>query len=524
MPVTGAIAGNDESGNARVYFGDTGVTDTTTDNYKFKAGYELNDWSTLLNVAYEDRNSGSFSPNSYVRDSMGNTVWSGDVIQDGQEFSIPANRLSVSEFERQSLSLGLRLKGKLTDSIMLESSINQFDIVNDENRASAVNPADPAYTPAGQIADFDNSGWQTAEVKLVFDAPGAGDFRLVTGARHEEYKLNTNVYNSDNYMAGSKDELTGSSGGETGITAFYVQANQDIGNHWDTSLGGRFESWKSRSGYYADDDTVTPELDIQHLPARSKDKFSPKFSLGYKPVSEWTLRYSWARAYRFPIVEELFSQYQAYNAVSVANPELKPENGLHHNLLLERSLDQGYLRLNFFAEKIQDVIESQATILPGGVSVRTFIPVDEVKTRGVELILNAENLIVENLDIRFNIVYTNAEIVKNNADPGIEGNIFPRMPKWRGNLLATYHIFDRWDIGGSVQYASDGYGKLDNTDNEDKVFNAQDGYTRIGLKTSYRLNEHTGIAFGVDNLSNEIAYVAHPWPGRTFYMNVSCDL
>src|SRR5690606_17180787 len=107
------------------------------------------------------------------------------------------------------------------------------------------------------------------------------------------------------------------------------------------------------------------------VPGRKESQFSPKFSLSYQPANDWLLRYSFARAYRFPIVEELFSQYSAFNAVSEANPALRPESGMHHNLMLQQQLAVGDWQLNLFAESIEDVIESQSTILPGG-SIRTF--------------------------------------------------------------------------------------------------------------------------------------------------------
>ncbi len=268
---------------------------------------------------------------------------------------------------------------------------------------------------------------------------------------------------------------------------------------------------------------MTPWLDLVKLPSRSEEKFSPKFSLGFRPDDLWAFRYSIAKAYRFPIVEELFSQFQAFNAVSEANPGLQPEEGLHHNFMIERAIDQGYVRLNLFLENIKDVIESQATILPGGSSIRTFVPVDEVRTRGAEFIVNAADFLLPKLDVRFNMAWTDAEIVDNAPDPVIVGNVFPRMPKWRGNLLATYHMTDRWDIGGSLQYASDSYGRLDNSDKADQVFGGQDRYLFLGLKTSFRWDKHLAFGLGMDNVTDETAYVAHPWPARTLYFNVSYD-
>lgn len=521
--VTGAIAGNDERSNPQLYFGDTGVADTTTNNYKFKLGHDFGNWSTLLNVAYEDREGISDSANSYLRDSAGNAAYSGQFIQDGRRFSVPGSRLSSSWLERRSLSTGLRVRGQLTDSIELEANLNHFAVTRDETISSGTHPDDPAHTPNGQIIDFGDTGWNAAEVKLYFDDLGFDGLSLVTGARHEAYELNMDVLRSSNYRTGSKDGFVGRSGGESELNSVFAQLNWVINPRWDMAFGVRYEEFRSRDGYYDRDDPATPQFDLVAVPGREENKVSPKFSVGYLPNNDWSIRYSLGKAYRFPIVEELFSQYAAYNAISVANPGLNPEDGLHHNLMFQRDLQAGYLRVNFFSETIEDVIESQSTVLDGGTSLRTFLPVDKIRTEGIEFIANGNDMLVEKLDIRFNVVYTDSEIVKNRPDPRIEGNVYPRMPDWRANLLATYRLTDNWDVGANLQYASDSFGRTDNMDREDNVYSAQDGFTRIGLKTTYRMTNGIALGLGIDNLTDEVAYVAHPWPGRTFYANFSYD-
>lgn len=522
--VSGGIRGLDSQSNERLYFGDTGVVDTTTDNLKFKLGYELERFSALLNVAFEDRHSNTDQPNSYLTDASGSNVWGGVIEQDGELYSVPAQRLNVGNADRESLSVGLRLRGDLTDKIAIEANLSQFDILEDISRSSAVNPAHPDYSPAGQVSDYDDTGWRTFDLKLSVNDLAIEGLDLVTGARYEAYELNYSVYDSDDYAAGRKDRYASASGGKTSIAAVFAQFNWQLNDAWDMGLGVRYEDWQSEDGYYSDDDADTPAFDLVSVPGNGMSEFSPKFSLGYRPAPAWQLRYSLGRAYRFAIVEELFSQYEAYNAISEANPQLQPEDGLHQNLMIQRDLDTGYLRLNIYQDDIEDVIESQSTILPGGSSIRTFIPVDEVRTRGVEFIANASSLFVDQLDVRFNLAYTDSEILANAADPSIVGNQFPRMPRWRANLLATYHLTDRWDMGGSVQYASNSYGRLDNTDDASNVYGAQDDYTRLGLKTSYRVSDEFKVGLGIDNLTNDIAYVAHPWPGRTVYLNFSYDL
>jgi len=518
--VTGGILANNSVGNTRMFYGDTGVVETTTDNYKIKLGYDFDNWSALLNLAYEDRNSDNIG-NSYVVDSLGNTIWSGTVDQAGDVFTINGSRIGASEKERNSLNTGLRLRGDLSDSTQMEVNVSSFDVSKDETRTSSLNPNDPLYTGSGKVTDFGDTGWQTAEAKWTIDDVGTDGLTVIAGVRHEAYKLNINVYDTNSFASGSKDVLRDSSGGESSIAAAFTQLNWELDQRWDTSFGLRYESWKSDNGYYDQDSSSV--TDLVYTPSRSEEEISPKFSLGHKPANDWIVRYSLAKAYRFPIVEELYSQYEAYATQSLANPDLNPEDGLHHNIMIEHGLADGYLRVNLYTENIKDVIESQ-TDTTGPVDVRTFVPVDEVKTSGIEFIANVKKVLFKDLDIRFNVSYTDSEIIKNAADPSIVGNRFPRMPEWRSNLLATYHISPVWNLSGSLQYASDSYGRLDNTDEEDNVYGAQDSYTRLGMKTTYHLNTKSSVSFGIDNITDEVAYVAHPWPGRTIYATASFDM
>ena len=528
--VTGLVKNIDAIPNAdgtpveRYYFGDTGVVDNLTDNYKFKLGYDFGNWSSLLNIAFEDRHSAT-SPTSYLRDSNNQKVWAGNITEDGVALNIPAARLAENTLERQSVSVGIRLRGELNESTTLEANINQFTIARDDSSTGSANSAYSNFDNTGEISSYDDTGWQTADIKLTFEDLGVEGLNLVSGVRYEAFELNQNIYRSNDIQNVHQTELNATSGGKTHLGAAFLQFNWDINSSWDVSLGARYESFKSRDGYYSDDNVNTEHLDLIPTPNTASRELSPKFALGYHANDQITVRYSLARAYRFPIVEELFSQYKAYNTISEANPELKPENGLHHNLMLDYALETGYVRVNFFGETIKNSIESQAeTISTGpnaGQSVRTFVPIDEMQTKGIEFIANQHDSLIDRLDIRFNLTWTDSEIVKNAADTKLEGKTYPRMPEWRSNILITYHYTPAWDISTNLQYASNSFGRNDNTDTIKNVYGAQDDYTRIGLKTTYKFSKQLVLGLGIDNLTNQIAYVAHPWPGRTAYLTLN---
>jgi iron complex outermembrane recepter protein len=519
LAVSGSLAATDEYGDPVRYFGNTGQLDSRTEQLKLKLGYELpGTWFALLNMGFEARNVVGDSLHSYLRDAGGRTVWSGDVVDGGIAFHVPGSSFSVSDQDRRTLLLGGRIQGMLSDDWHLEVSLSYFDILEDESRGSLLNPADPAFTAAGTVRDFDEAGWETAEVKLQNDnLAGRPDLSLVTGYRYEHYSLGVTNYASDDYAAGLRTSLSNASGGESLIQAAFAQLGWTVSPAWDVAVGGRFESWQSADGFFDNRGERENHVD------RSESRFSPKLSIGFRPNSQWQLRLSSAMAFRFPIVEELFQNERRTNGTSIANADLEPEDGLHHNLMIERVLDGGYVRVNLFTETIRDVIFNQTGIVDNR-AVTTFLPIDEVVTDGAELIYNQSNLLHGKLSVRCNATHLDSRITRNSPNPALEGNVFPRMPEWRAHLLVNYRIGDRWDFGGGIRYSGDSFGDLDNADTADRVFGAHDAYTRVNLKTGYQVNDMLRLNLGIDNVTDEITYVHHPWPGRTMSLELSLDL
>ena len=517
--VTGSLPWTDEYGAPARTYGNTGPLDSRTEQFKLKLGYELQGgWFALLNAGFEGRDVARDSVQNYLRDASGLPVWNGAVAQDGVAFNVRGRDFNLSDQHRETLLLGARMQGRLSDAWHLEASLSIFDILEDQTRASLLNPADPEFTAAGTVRDFDEAGWETAEVKLQNDElMGRSDLSLVTGYRYEHYALGVTNYNSADFEAGLRTSLNNASGGESRIHAAFGQIGWQVGSHWDVTAGGRFESWESQDGFFNNRGSLDEHID------RSESRFSPKLSIGYRPSDNWGLRWSSAQAYRFPIVEELFQNERRTNGTSIANASLEPEDGLHHNLMIERRLPGGDLRLNLFTETIDDVIFNQTSLVDNR-AVTTFLPIDEVVTDGVELIYNQSSLFDRRLLLRFNTTYLDSEITENSANRALEGNTFPRMPEWRAHLLVNFRVNDRWDLGGGLRYSSDTFGDLDNSDTADEVFGAHDAFTQLNLKTSYRLNAMLRLEAGVENLTDEVTYVHHPWPGRTTFFDVVFDL
>jgi len=514
--VTGAIKDSDSVGAPAIYYGDTGTSEVTTDLTKLKLGYEFGDWVARFTMAYEDRDSNNDSPNNYLQDAGGNPFWDGAATYNGDSFSVRGSHFAVSEQNRETLLLGFGLEGAPTGSDWLvDANFSYFDVLDDMTLSSNRNPADPAFDGSGRVNEYDDTGWVTLDLKTrTHRFMDRDDMNFSTGYHYNHYSLNINSHNSDDYAAAVKTSQRSSTGGDTMMHAVFAQWGWDFAPLWDVALGARYEQWRSKDGHYYN----YTSNDLQDHADRKETGTSPKFSLGFKPNSVWNYRYSLARAYRFPIVEELYRNEFTTQGTTIADADLKPEKGIHQNFMIERQIPQGFMRVNLFHEIIKDVIFNQRIVSP---SVSTFLPIDEVTTRGIEFIVQQDRVFDTNTDVRFNVNYVDSEITKHSANTSVEGNRFPRMPKWRSNLLLTHQVNERWDASAGVRYASDSFGRLDNADDVDEVMGGQDSYLFLDLKTSYKITKDAKLSFGIDNVTNDIAFVHHPWPQRTYHLEAA---
>lgn len=513
--VTGGINDTDAVGDSAMYYGNSGKEEVLTNLTKLKFGYEFGNWQSRLTIAYEDRDRETDSQENYLLDSSGNPIWNGDVIFNGELYTINGRNFAISEQNRETILIGAGLEGDIGESgWQLSTDISYFDVLEDETLSSNRNPDDPAFDGSGRVSEFDDTGWKTFDIKARTNHfLHRKNMRFVSGYHFDHYSLNIHSYNSADYAKGVKTSQRSSTGGETKLHAVFGQWGWDFIPQWDLALGARYEHWRSEGGYYYKSGDP-----FQNHASRTETGFSPKFSLGFRPDKNWQYRYSLAKAYRFPIVEELYKNVSGTTNSFIADEDLKPEQGIHNNLMAERQINSGFIRGNLFYEVIQDVIFNQTIPDPVAGTVTTMLPIDEVTTAGAEFIIQQDSVFGSNVDARFNINYVDSRVTKHNANPDMEGNVFPRMPKWRTNLLLTYHINDPWNASVGARYASDSYGRLDNTDDVDNVFGGQDSYLFIDLKTTYKITKAGKLSFGIDNVTDETAFVYHPWPQRTVYI------
>ncbi|MBA2658293.1 MAG: TonB-dependent receptor [Nitrosospira sp.] len=541
-PVTGGIRTPDTRGTPSVIYGDTGPEKVNTNLFKLKLGYDLTpELQAIFTAAYEDRTRNGNNVRNYLNNTSGQPFWGGaappccatdgNASLDGTRFDVIRSGFGGNQDKRETLNLGLQLRGALNPNWHIDTTISHFDVLKDTRATAFFNQSDPANTGAGQIQDFKKFNWLNYDLKLSTPALlGNEKISLLGGYHYDQYNLSFRQYSLIDYPSLTRGALQANrnNDGQTSTHAIFLQSAYRFSPGWDVTVGARQEWWAAAKG------VVGGTAGSTSVPDREISALSPKVSLGYEPGA-WKYRYSFGRAHRFPVIAELFQSIGTPTQILTANAQLRPENGVHHNFMIEYGLPKGYVRVNVFRDDIKDAIQQvlQAT---GIQTQSSFQNIDQTSTTGVELIFDQRRLLGSKFDFMFNGTWMNAKVDKGPfisfTDPtGTPGNFDLtgkqriRLPHWRANFFATYNATEAWDISFSGRYTSDSFNDLDNRDRVNNVFGAQSDFFFMDFKTSYRHKFQNGmksrVSFGITNLNNDKAFVFHPYPQRTYLVEAA---
>ena len=523
--VSGAVRSVNNVNVPSIIYGDTGAERARTDLVKAKVGFEVSPlWTTRVSLAFEKRIGEDLRPANYLTDAGGRPVWgdgdsaTNDASFDGVSFNVDNAQFGISSRDRESLFGAWELNGTLDNNWRVEATVSRFSMLKDLSAESSFNPADPLDEGSGAITEFADSGWTTLDVKLRDpDFAGTEALSFVSGYHLSRQRIVLNQFSSSNYAARTRDVVSNASGGATAIQAAFAQLGWRPHPDWEITAGGRQEYWRSRDGFAdsASLSLVEPDRDVS--------TFSPKLSLGWEPATRFRVQYSIARAYRFPLPEELFDNEIRTFATVLGDAKLEPEKGLHHNLSMQHGIGAGHVEVNLFRDEVRDTIFTQFQFV-GGRGIFSFLPIDTVRTAGLEFVVDQRRLFGGRLDLQVNGTLLDSEIVTHTLQPSVEGNRFPRLPRFRLGLFGIYHVTPFWQGSLGVRYSSNQFNDLTNADTATDVFGAIDGYAFLDAKLTRWLPGGGRLSFGVDNITNEEAYVHHPWPKRTFFAEVAVDV
>ena len=511
-PVTGVYQDISEKNKSRIIFGATNIDKSEQINTKFKATY---DFTHQIKASYTiglwDID-GKTDVQTYLKDANGNPIYSGDVSFNGAKYTLPA--MSPAKSDALHIMQALDLKSNTKGFFDWQFTLSDYDYQKDLNGSSKITSGNPYLNRTGVVNDLSGTGW------TVFEARGTlrpQKHTLDFGYHIDAYQLRSTTTNSADWSAISKGSFNASSRGNTQTQAVYVQDKWQFNPQWALTLGARQEFWHASDGSNQSGAVVANYQD------KSANKFSPKISLSFEPQPAWGFRAAFGQAFRFPTVTELYQQLANGANILVNNPDLKPEEVLSAELTAERRFANGLVRVSAFNEHKYDALLSQTNIAPAGTSTSYVQNVDHIRTYGLEMATEWQDLIVSGLDIHANATWTDAKVLLDSAAPSNNGHIAPRIPKQLYKAVATYHVNNNFTLSVGARFSGRQYINLDNSDVNPDTYKAASQFFLMDVKANYKFADRWMASVGVDNLTNYKAYVSHPLPQRTLYAQIKFD-
>jgi iron complex outermembrane receptor protein len=515
LPVTGAVAGIDQTGKRWYFAGPNGsaIEDDTQQQIKFKLGYDFSPtlYGEMLYTHWH--NDGRRSGATLLHDAAGNSVSSGLVLINGVKYSIPAGSFSPQNVEENHDMVGLKLATRNKSGWNASVVTTFYDIGTDLTRTATTNPPAANAGGAGTLADNGGTGWETIDVQSTYTPTNDEAHALAFGFHSNRYNLDSLTSNTANWLNGGAGPKLSGFYGKTSLQALFAQDTWKFSPQWRATLGMRYEHWKAFDGRRETATTRVPYTE------RSKSAWSPKASVSYRDQSDWLFKLSLGKGVRFPTVAELFQGSVAGTAIVNNDPSLKPELAYSKELSAEKDIVvrhvAGNVRVSLFEDDVRDTIYSQTniTVFPNVTNIQN---IDRVRTRGIEVSTVWHDVGIRGVALTANAAWAHGEILTDANNPKLIGKTWVRVPRVRANALASYTPNDRWTGSLGVRHSGRQYNNLDNSDINPGAFGGTSNYTVWDAKLAYLVAKDIEASFGIDNLNDAHYYVYHPYPGRTF--------
>jgi len=516
-PVTGAIPDRNPRNQDWLILGSTTQFHTLQEHGKAKLSY---DFSPTLRASYTLgvwNNDADRASDSYLRDPAGTPVYSGSINFGGRSYTVTPADFAPSQGDLTHLMHGLSVKSHGRGKFDWEIAASAYDYTDDISRSPTV--ALPAATlgGAGRITDQGGTGWRALALRGTWRPQGVEGAHLVDiGLQLDMNELQTLVSNTANWIDGPATSRFSAFAGKTRLDSVYAQDSWHFADDWRATLGARVEHWRAYDG------SIANATAILAFGERSETNVSPKAAIAWQLTPAWVLKASVGRAVRMPTVSELYQGSISVDVIVNNDPDLKPEKSWTGELTAERELGNGLLRTTYFHEDTRDALYSQTnvTVIPNVTNIQN---VDHVRTRGVELAWQANDVFTNGFDLNASVTYAHSRTVENTNFPASVGKWQPRVPDWRANALANYRFGDRWSASLGGRYSGTQYNTLDNSDTNAFSFTGTSSFLVFDARVRCRFGQRWIASVGVDNIGNEEYWAFHPYTQRTIAAELSAD-
>jgi iron complex outermembrane receptor protein len=470
--------------------------------------------SYLASLFHQDDDSGI---DSWLRNPSGAVVYAGNSNINGYNYNIAASTFSnqIYNTQQSQLAQGVILASDPSDTFAWELVATRYDYLNDKQRVPTAALPGAFSGGAGTLNRMNGTGWYTLDANGVWR--GFADHELSFGLHRDAETFAQARNNLTDWIAGGIGSVVNAAKGRTTTNAVWLQDIWTLLPDLKLAAGLRYEDWRASAG---SNFSASPALNVSQ-PRISASTLSPKATLAWQISDSWKMTGSWGIAYRMPTVTELYQAITTGTVLTVPNPNLKPERASSYELAAERRTGNSLIRLSLFEEDIGNALLSQsAPLLPGSPSLFSFVQnVDRTRARGVEFLIDQYDAFVPGLELMGSLTAVDARITADSAFGAAVDKFLPQVPKLKANAMATYRL-DDWAFTLGARYSDRSFGTIDNSDPISQTYQGFAGYFVVDARVRYNIDENWNLSVGVDNLNNDKYFLFHPFPQRTFVMQV----
>lgn len=513
---TGGIRAANKFGDPANVLGATGLLHSRMANGKAKVAYDLLPTLRFTYTLAAWRNKTDAGVETYLRDATGAPTFGGQ--------NAFASGYSTARQHHLTQSASLRSEAKRTWNF---EAIASWYIMRDDRQRlpTGVTPTGTGFAATGREVSLDGTGWRTFDVKLHRSGQLDGSpHAIALGAHHDRYELRNPTYAlADWQTSASRTGVATEGDGKTGTEALWMQDVWTVSDAVTATLGLRYEDWRGYDGFNANGGTQVRQPDVRRRGT------SPKAVVTWRPTPGWTLGLSVGKALRFATAAELYQLVSTGTTFTAPQPDLRPDRVWATEVKLERTLDQGRVRVSVFQDDVRDAIMAQFRPLVAG-SAQQFSylsNVDRVRARGVEAVVERRHLGWARLDVAASVTYLDARTLALTGRPAPNlpleaalGKRLPNIPDWRATLLMTYRPSERWSLTLGGRYSGMLYTTLDNADVNPNTWQGFAAWFVADVRVHHTLGERWSCAVGADNVLNRKYFLFHPFPQRTFVADV----
>lgn len=327
------------------------------------------------------------------------------------------------------------------------------------------------------------------------------DWRRVTGESQEQ---------SLDPQVGATVTMERFSGGRQNSTGVFVQDVIAVTDALTVTASARLDHWSNADGHNIE--TLRPSGlpapgHAATLPDRSDIVGSPRIGVLYHLTDRVSVWGSAGAGFRAPTLNELYRQFRVGTTLTQANYDLGPERliGTEAGVRFTPATAVN-ARLTWFDNRVTDPVSNVTIATAGSMVTQQRQNLGRTRIHGLQGDVDYAPSAAWRLSAGY--LYSHATIVEFAANPEIEGNFLPQVPRHRGSVSIAY-MNPRWaDLTLDIQAV----GSQFDDDRNSRIVPGYDSpglpkYAVVSLYASRRISDALDVFVGAQNLFDQVYYV-----------------